>query len=317
MATPRPPERTEPVRARHLTTVRTDCIAPCSVPQVRRQFDPGRIATLAESVRRSGVRQPIIVAPDRSRPDRYCLVAGERRWRAARLAGLAEIPCLVDEALADPRQRLLAQAEENLHREDLNAVEEAAVLVQLMEAFGGRAEEAGALIGRSYQQARRLIQIHEAPQPIRDAVLQGHIDARAALELVRIHNKLAHDAAPGGKQQAAVELDELIDRVVNERWSIRRLEAYARKLTSGCQPPGPAPRQAAAAQEQVRSGQAAAVAPRLTTAPATEPVGPPYRRDAKGVFIDTGRISRRQVSPEEREELIKILEELLMAVRRV
>lgn len=137
-----------------------DHVSPGPEPQARQHFDAARLETLARSLKRSGVREPIIVRPDATTPGRYRIVAGERRWRAARLAGLTEIPCLVDEALADPRQRLLAQAEENLHREDLNAVEEATVLVQLMDAFAIDAQDAGALVGRSYQQARRLIQIH-------------------------------------------------------------------------------------------------------------------------------------------------------------
>jgi ParB family chromosome partitioning protein len=112
-------------------------VAPAPQGQARRRFDPKRLTTLAASLRRSGVREPILVIPDPDRPSRYRIVAGERRWRAAQLAGLAEIPCIVDDGLADPKQRLLAQAEENLLREDLNAVEEAVVLVQLMEACQG------------------------------------------------------------------------------------------------------------------------------------------------------------------------------------
>jgi hypothetical protein len=186
--------------------------------------------------------------------------------------------------------------------------------VHLMEAFTLGAEEAGALIGRSYQQARRLIHIHNAPQPIRDAIVQGHVDARAALELVRIHNKLAQDPRPDGKRHAAAQLDELVD-CVNERWTIRRLEHYARKVVDGAdrakpqQSPGPAPRAPAAASQKAPVSRA--------EAPAQPAAAPPYRRDASSVFIDTGRIARNQVSPEEREDLINVLEELLMAVRRL
>jgi ParB family chromosome partitioning protein len=279
--------------------------------QARRRFEPGRLLALAASLRRSGIREPLIVTPD-AEQGRFRIVAGERRWRAAMLAGLTEIPCLVDETLADPKQRLLAQAEENLHREDLNVVEEAAVLVQLMDAFGIDAQGAGALIGRSYQQARRLIQIHNAPQPIRDAIVQGHVDARAALELVRIYNKLAHEAGSGGKQRAVAELDELIDRVVNERWTIRRLERYARNLVDA----GAQPKTAQRAGSD-RARPAKPLAERAASGPTSATTSTaPFRRLDDGVFIDTSRIARRQVSPEEREELIKILEELLMAVRR-
>jgi ParB family chromosome partitioning protein len=281
--------------------------------QARQNFAPATLHSLAASLRRSGVRTPILVAPDPTAPGNYCIVAGERRWRAAKLAGLTKIPCFVDDALTDPKQRLLAQAEENLHREDLNFVEEAAVLVQLMEAFGVGAEEAGALIGRSYRQARQLIQIHNAPRPIRDAIVQGHINARAALELVRIYNKLAHEPGSPGKQRALADLDELIDRVVNERWTIRRLERYARNLVDAGPQTKARPRAGsggAPPNEPVRDGSARQ--PALAVAPSAAP----FRRLENGVFIDAGRIARRQVSPKEREELIKILEELLMAVRR-
>lgn len=281
--------------------------------QTRQNFDPATLQTLAASLRRSGVRSPILVAPNASAPDRYRVVAGERRWRAAQLAGLTEMPCLVDERLSDRNQCLLAQAEENLHREDLNVIEEAAVLVQLMDAFRLGAQEAGALIGRSYQQARRLLQIHNAPQPIRDAVVQGHIDARAALELVRICNKLAKDPAPDGKG-ATAKLEELIDRVVNERWTIRRLEHYARRVLDGAEE-GSLPAPARGGRLVTASAGPSMSSPRVASATVASP--PLFRRDENGVFIDTGRIARRQVSPEEREELIKILEELIMAVRRV
>ncbi len=291
-----------------------DYLSPASEPQARQRFDPARLETLARSLKRSGLREPIIVRPDANTPGRYRIVAGERRWRAARLAGLTDIPCLVDEALADPKQRLLAQAEENLHREDLNAVEEATVLVQLMDAFGINAQEAGALIGRSYQQARRLIQISGAPQPIRDAIAWAHIDTRAALELVRIYNKLACGPGADAKSRALAQVEDLIDRVVNDRWSIRRLERFARDVAGGGGDVGKS--NGTAAGDAAASHLAAVVSRGVATTPARAAAGPPFRRTEGGVFIDTNRVARRQVSPEEREELIRILEELLMAVRR-
>ncbi len=301
----------EPVRRPPLVMVPIGRLLPAPEGQAREQFDAAPLRALAGSLKRSGFRTPVLVTPDPAMPGHFRLVAGERRWRAAQLAGLAEIPCIVDEGLTDPKQRLLAQAEENLLREDLNAVEEAAVLVQLMRAFGVGAEEAGALIGRSYQQARRLIQLLEAPQPIRDAIVQGHIDARAALELVRIHNRLAQRGGPEAKQRAVAAIDELIDRVVNERWSIRRLEKYARELEGGRvqrrRHRGSAPQ---VAGEHAPSGRAA-VATR-----ALQAGGPPYRLDGAQLTLDVDRVARRDVSPEEREELIKVLEQVLTLVRR-
>jgi ParB/RepB/Spo0J family partition protein len=294
-----------------LVTLGIQVVAPARDGQARRHLDVTKLQSLANSIRRSGVRHPILVAPDDSDPGRFRIVAGERRWRAAQLAGATDIPCFVDECLRDRQQALLAQAEENLHREDLNIVEEAAVLVQLMAAFDVGADEAGALIGRSYQQARRLIQIHNAPKPIRDSIVQGHIDARAALELVRIYNRHAHRGGPDAGQRAGAELDELIDPVLNERWSIRRLEKYARELEGGRvqrrrERRSPAPR---AAGRDVPTGHAA-VEPR-----AVARGGPPYRLDGDELVLDVDRIARRDVSPEEREELIKVLEHLLTLVR--
>ena len=143
----------------HLLRVRVDHVAPAKEGQARQDFNEERLASLAESLRRSGVREPIIVTPHGAKPGHFQIVAGERRWRAAQLAGLTEIPCIVDPGLVERRDKLLAQAEENLHREDLNPVEEAAVLAQLMETRGIEVREAGELMGRSYIQARRLEEV--------------------------------------------------------------------------------------------------------------------------------------------------------------
>jgi ParB/RepB/Spo0J family partition protein len=277
--------------------------------QAREHFEAVALQALAESVKRSGFRSPVLVTADPTVPGHFRLVAGERRWRAAQLAGLDEIPCIVE--LTDPKHRLLARAEENLLRDDLNAVEEATVLVQLMEAFGVGAAEAGALIGRNYQQARRLIQLYEAPQPIRDAVVQGHVDGRAALELVRIYNRLAQRDLPDARQRALADLDELIDRVVNERWSIRRLEKYARELEGG-RAGRRRDRGSAAARDH---GNAASGARGSVGGPTVPADGPPYRRERAELVLDVDRIERRDVSPEEREELINLLEHLLSEVR--
>jgi ParB family chromosome partitioning protein len=303
-----------------LVPLRVEHLSPAVEGQARRHFDPARLQALANSLRRSGVREPVIVRPHESTPGHYRIVAGERRWRAAQLAGLTEIPCLVDESLDDPRQRLLAQAEENLHREDLNAVEEASVLVQLMEAFGVDAQEAGALIGRNYQQARRLIQIETAPQPVKDAIVTGLIDTRAALELVRIHNKLAHHPGPNGKKRALAQVEELIDRVVYERWTIRRLEGYARRIVDGEASPAaqvpagtPGPR-GGVADHSGAPDAALALLPALGSGEAS-PEGPPWRREKAGLWLDTGRIVQGAVSAHERAALIALFEDLLWRAR--
>lgn len=155
------------------------------------------------------------------------------------------------------------------------------------------------------------MQLYEAPQPIREAIVQGHVDARAALELVRIFNRLAQRGVPEAKQRAIAEINELIDRVVNERWSIRRLEKHARELEGGRvqrrRDRRPAPQ---VGGEDAPSGRAA-VASRALPAD-----GPPYRLDDAELVLAVDRIARRDVSPEEREELINVLEQLLTLVRR-
>ena len=320
---PRSPAEHERVNGASLVSLRVERISPAPGGQIRQSFSTAALQSLAESLKRSGVREPVIVAPDPEQPGRYLIVAGERRWRAAQLAGLTEIPCLVDESLADPKQRLLAQAEENLHRQDLNAVEEAAVLVQLMEAFGLDAEDAGRLIGRSYLQARRLLQIHEAPQPVRDAVVSGLIDTRAALELVRIHNRLARRPGPNARKRAVAEVDELIDRVVSERWTIRRLEAHAKRVAQGeARDRAPAAGGSAASPKAVLEQSAAprdeppAIPVPLLARDQTSAGGTPWRVLPGGLLqFDTGRIVRGEFSPHEYAALIVMFEELLMKTR--
>ena len=89
-----------------LLTLPLDHVSPAAEGQVRQHFDAARLQALADSLRRSGVREPVIVRPHESTPGHYVIVAGERRWRAAQLAGLREIPCLVDEWLGERRDRL-------------------------------------------------------------------------------------------------------------------------------------------------------------------------------------------------------------------
>jgi len=278
---------------------------------VRRDFDEERLKALAESLKRSGVREPIIVTPHGAEPGRFQIVAGERRWRAAQLAGLTEVPCIVDAKLVERKDKLLAQAEENLHRENLNPVEEAAVLAQLMEVRGIEVREAGELMGRSYRQARRLQQIHAAPAPIRRALGRGEVDLRMALELIRTFNAYAReDESPSGKV-AARRIDALVERVVREAWSVKRLERFAAKAAGEGV--------AAAVEEPGGDGQGAPAAAAPTSGAG---VGRPEdqkralvaRKDGL-IVIDAGRLEEGEVLSEERATLIALLEEVLTKAR--
>ena len=296
----------------HLLRIPVDRIAPAPEGQARQDFNEERLAALAESLKRSGVREPIIVTPHGAEPGRFQIVAGERRWRAAQLAGLTEIPCIVDPGLVDRKDKLLAQAEENLHRENLNAVEEAAVLVQLMEERHIDAKEAGELLGKGQRQVRRLLQLHGAAAPIKRAVARGQLDGRAAVEMVRIHKcYLREDETPSGAQ-ALKRIERLIERYVREQWTVRRLE----KFEARTDPEGPAARESEPEEVGVSPDPAAPIAATARVSAGQEP-RPAVARAAGKITIDLDLIERGQVSPEERAALIGFLEDLLFKVRRV
>jgi ParB family chromosome partitioning protein len=293
----------------HLLRIPVDRVAPASEGQARQDFDEERLKALADSLRRSGVREPIIVTPHGAEPGRFQIVAGERRWRAAQLAGLLEVPCIVDPSLVERKDKLLAQAEENLHRENLNAVEEAAVLVQLMEARHIDAKEAGDLLGKGQRQVRRLLQLHAAAAPIKRAVARGQLDARAAIEMVRIHKCfLREDESPSGAQ-ALKRIERLIERYVREQWPMRRLEKFEAQTES---------------KDPAEGETAPDLAP-TSAAPSARTSKVPDAPEARFVMartdgrltIDLDLIDHGQVAPEERATLIALLEELLFKVRRV
>ena len=298
----------------HLLRVPVDRIAPAPEGQARQDFNEERLAALAESLKRSGVREPIIVTPHGAEPGRFQIVAGERRWRAAQLAGLAEIPCIVDPGLVERRDKLLAQAEENLHRENLNPVEEAAVLVQLMEARSIDVKEAGELLGKSQRQARRLLQLHTAAAPIKKAAARGQLDARAAVELVRVHNRyVREDPSPAGSE-ALKRIERLVERFVKEEWSVRRLEQFVARLEAKDAPDskGSAAQGVAADGRATRGDGDTAPAP----AGATTSRRPIVERLGETLVLDVDRIERHELSPEERAALITLFEDLLFKTRR-
>jgi ParB family transcriptional regulator, chromosome partitioning protein len=311
-----------------LRSVGLDLISPAPEGQARQQFDEERLRTLADSLRRSGVREPIIVTPHGAEPGHFQIVAGERRWRAARLAGLESIPCIVDPTLIGRSEKLLAQAEENLQRENLNPVEEATVLAQLMEVRRLDVRQAGELMGRSYIQARRLHRIHTAVGPIKDAVRRGDLDARAAVEVIRIYNTLAQKDFSPELRATTARIEKLIERIVTEKWSARRIEQHATKLGAGAgeededgagassAPQERKPMERRVGLEPAETPVADAVLPVLAAQNVVKaPVAVLSRRDGC-VIIDQTRIHRGGLTPEEREELIAVLEELLMRVRR-
>jgi ParB family chromosome partitioning protein len=154
--------------------------------QARRRFDPAALAELAESIRESGVVQPVVL---RSDGRGYELLAGERRWRAAQQAGLHEIPALLRDDLSDTEAYVLGLIE-NLQRESLSPIETAEGLRQLSETFQLRHEDVGARIGKSRAYVTnhlRLLALAESVQKLVDegALSLGHAKVLAGLEPVK------------------------------------------------------------------------------------------------------------------------------------
>ena len=178
--------------------------------QPRTGMDPERLKELADSIRAQGLIQPIVVRPVAR--DRYEIIAGERRWRAAQLADLTEVPCVVREV---PDQATIAMALiENIQREDLNPLEEAAALKRLIDEFSLTHQAAAEAVGRSRAAVSNMLRLLDLPPDIK-ALLEarrlemGH--ARALLTLpAAAARKLALAAAGNG-------------------WSVRELEERARQ----------------------------------------------------------------------------------------
>jgi ParB family transcriptional regulator, chromosome partitioning protein len=156
--------------------------------QPRTRMDESSLYQLAESIKAQGVMQPILVRPvadaASETPSRYEIIAGERRVRAARLAGLDDVPVLVREV---PDQAAAAMALiENIQREDLNPLEEAQGLTRLIEEFGLTHEQAAQAVGRSRSAASNLLRLLNLTEPVQQLLMAGDIDmghARALLPL--------------------------------------------------------------------------------------------------------------------------------------
>ena len=178
--------------------------------QPRKKFDDDALLALADSIRHSGVLSPILVARDGSR---FTIIAGERRWRAARLANLDTIPAIVREW--DDIKRQEAALIENIQRENLNPIEEAQGIFVLMNECALTQEAVSERLGRSRPAVANLLRLLGLPKAIQQAVIDGAISAGHARVLAGISDK---------KLQAA-----LFAKTVQEGWSVRQLEAAAKQ----------------------------------------------------------------------------------------
>lgn len=243
--------------------------------QPRRHFDEAALQALADSLQSRGVLQPVLVRPVAG--GTYELVAGERRWRASKLAGLEQIPALVRER--DDAQALEVALIENMAREDLNPVEEARACAALVEELGLTREEVGRRVGRSRVAVSNLLRLLDLPDEVLELLERGDLAEGHGRALL-----LAEDHA---------DRRRLGRTAATEGWSVRVLEDRARKANEAPAPAGAAasragrdpvhPDQAAAATELEDALGAA-----LGTEVRVRPRGTGYRVELTIADVDEG-----------------------------
>lgn len=183
-----------------------------SAGQPRKRFDEMALQDLSDSIRLHGVIQPLTVR--RLSSGYYQIIAGERRWRAAKLAGLKEIPAVIIEA--DDRKAAELAMIENLQREDLNPIEEAAGYKTLIEEYGLTQEEAARQVGKSRPAVANALRLLDLPDPVKQLLEEGRLTAGHARAIL---------AAPGKSLQRA-----LAQQVVDGGLSVRQTEALAKRM---------------------------------------------------------------------------------------
>ena len=179
--------------------------------QPRRVFDDEKMAELTESIREVGVLQPVLV---RQTEEGYELVAGERRWRAAQHAGLVTIPVIVRDA--GDRESLEQAIVENVHRDDLNPIEEAAAFYRLMDDFGLTQHEVAVRVGRSRPSVANALRLLQLPDGVQQMIMDGALGAGHARAL----------AGLGDREL----VERLAARVVDDGLSVRQVEELVRSL---------------------------------------------------------------------------------------
>ena len=190
--------------------------------QPRKFFDEAALAELAESIREHGIIQPLTVRKLAS--GYYQIIAGERRWRAARLAGLSEVPVIVIEA--DDRKAAELAMIENLQREDLNPMEEAAGFQSLIETYHMTQEEAATRVGKSRSAVTNALRLLSLTPSVRKLVEEGKLSAGHARALLPL--------SPAVQESAAAA-------VMSGGLSVRQTEALAKRLSAEKKPEKPAP----------------------------------------------------------------------------
>jgi ParB family chromosome partitioning protein len=190
--------------------------------QPRNHFDEESLAGLTASIRELGVLQPVLVRE--TKPERFALIAGERRWRAAKRAGLQYLPVIVRDV--NDEQTLQHALVENLHRDDLNPLEEAAAYQQLIEDFNMTQEAVAHRVGKSRSAVANLLRLFQLPPQVQRLVADGQVSAGHAKALLSTPDRSFQEA--------------LARRVATEGLTVRETEEAVR-LRSGRSPERPEP----------------------------------------------------------------------------
>ena len=185
--------------------------------QPRRFFDEDKLEELASSIRTNGVIQPLIV---RQNNNGYELVAGERRWRASRIAGLKKVPCIIRNF--DEKQNAIVAIIENMQREDLNPIEEAMGLKSMTEKYGFTQEQVSASLGRSRTYIANSIRLLKLPEEIQQYVSSGKMSAAHGRTIINI---------PDSRKQK-----EIADKIIKNDLSVRATERLAAKVKDDLKP---------------------------------------------------------------------------------
>lgn len=183
--------------------------------QPRRRFDDDGLAELARSIGKTGILQPVLVTRE---GERYRILAGERRVRAARIAGLAEVPVVVREGVAD-RDHLLLALVENVQRRDLTALEEAEAYRHLREDFGLTQEDVAERVGKDRATVANALRLLKLPAAVREALENGDITAGHARALLAL--------------SSAADQEALAKEIARRGLSVRAVEARVTALAKG------------------------------------------------------------------------------------
>jgi ParB family chromosome partitioning protein len=206
------PTAPEDAEVSKLVELGLETIVP-SEDQPRRDFKPEQLAALAVSIKEHGVLQPIVVVKV---DGKYKIVAGERRWRASKLAELTKIPAIV--RTLDDQNRLELSLIENVQREDLNAIETATAYVKLKNQFNLTAAEIGARVGKSESAVINTMRLLGLPEGVKKIMVEEGLSEGQMRPLIKASPEM---------------IEKVLPKIVAEGWSARRVERYMAVVKAG------------------------------------------------------------------------------------